>query len=85
MDQLAVFDRLQVPPCLLPPSLCEIVTPLRWAAWDSQLSHHPDQRFRYYIVDGIKHGFKVGFNYTCPISVLYWPIWFPLGSSTSFF
>ena len=36
--------------------------PLRWQEWDSCLSLYPDQRSRAYIVDGICHGFYVGYN-----------------------
>ena len=36
--------------------------PLRWQEWDSCLSLYPDQRSRAYIVDGICHGFCVGYN-----------------------
>ena len=64
MEHLAVLDSMQAPLRVLPPSLCAIVTPLKWAAWDSQLSTHPDQRFRSYIVNGIRFGFKVGFDYS---------------------
>ena len=40
------------------------VSPLRWEVWDDFLESYPDQRFRDYIVDGIRAGFRVGFNYT---------------------
>ena len=41
-----------------------ISTPLDWQEWDRLLAGHPDQRFRKYIVDGIRHGFRLGFDYT---------------------
>ncbi len=41
----------------------EIVTPLDWRVWDENLSTYPDQQLRRYIVDGIKGGFRIGFNY----------------------
>ncbi len=50
-------------------SLQEIITPLRWREWDHSLWNHQDQRFRKYIVDGIRHGFRVGFNYEPALSV----------------
>lgn len=42
----------------------EITTPLNWREWDWELRDHPDQRFREYIVNGIRNGFHVGFDYT---------------------
>ena len=43
----------------------EIVTPLKWAAWQEALSRHPDNRFAEYLilVHGIKHGFRIGYNH----------------------
>lgn len=45
------------------PSLCEIITPLQGEAWAAALSQHPDTRFKSYILDGIKNGFRIGFQY----------------------
>ena len=41
-----------------------IKAPLQWQEWDKSPLHHPDQQFRSYIVNGIRYGFKVGFNYS---------------------
>ena len=38
-------------------------TPLVWEEWDRALRNHPDQRFKDYIIGGIRHGFRLGFNY----------------------
>ncbi len=46
-----------------PEVLKEIVTPLHWETWDSKLLDHPDQRFRRYVVEGLRDGFKIGFDY----------------------
>ena len=45
-------------------------TPLQWQEWDRSLAAHPNQRFRSYIVNGIRYGFRVGFdnNKTCTSS-----------------
>ncbi len=53
----------------LPEEMKEIIAPLRWREWDHSLWNHQDQRFRKYIVDGIRHGFRVGFNYELASSV----------------
>jgi len=37
--------------------------PLHWQEWDRCLASHPDQCFRQYIVDGIRFGFRIGFDY----------------------
>lgn len=35
---------------------------LHLTAWEHALAHHPDWRFISFIVKGIKHGFRIGFN-----------------------
>ena len=52
----------------LPERLGRINTPLSWSEWDRALASHPDQRFRQYIVEGIRYGFRVGFDYQTPIA-----------------
>ena len=47
-----------------PTPMAAIRTPLKWEEWDRALGQHPDQRFRKYIVDGIRWGFRVGFDYS---------------------
>ena len=51
----------------IPAALQEVVTPLCWQAWDGGLANHPDQLFRRYIVEGIKRGFRIGFDYSRPL------------------
>ncbi len=48
----------------LPVTMQQITTPLRWEAWDQSLAPHPDPRFRRYLVDGIREGFRIGFDYS---------------------
>ncbi len=48
----------------LPVTMQQITTPLRWEAWDHSLAPHPDPRFRRYLVDGIREGFRIGFDYS---------------------
>ena len=43
--------------------LSRVESPLRWKEWDARLTSHPDQRLRSYIVEGIRYGFRVGYNY----------------------
>ena len=47
-----------------PTPMAAIRTPHKWDEWDRALGQHPDQRFRKYIVDGIRWGFRVGFDYS---------------------
>ena len=38
-------------------------SPLQVAAWSAALRSHPDTEFVGYILEGMQHGFRVGFNY----------------------
>ena len=40
-----------------------IVTPLRVSEWEKLLLPHPDRQFVDYLLDGMKKGFRIGFNY----------------------
>ena len=40
------------------------LTPLQWLMWAKALESHPDQDFSAYIVEGLRNGFRLGFNYT---------------------
>jgi len=48
----------------LPQPMNSIHTPLDRREWDWLLQRHPDQRFRSYIVEGLREGFRVGFNHS---------------------
>ena len=48
---------------MLPPELRRVESPLRWKEWDTRLTLYPDQSLRSYIVEGIRYGFRVGYNY----------------------
>ena len=50
-------------PSQLPLEMGKINTPLHWQAWERSLEQHPDPRFRAYIVNGIRFGFRVGYTY----------------------
>ena len=47
----------------LPSAITRITTPLNYEAWELCLSTHPDKQLVNYILDGITHGFRIGFNY----------------------
>ncbi len=47
----------------LPQWLTNVVMPLILAEWHRQLQHHPDAKYRRYILDGIQQGFRIGFRY----------------------
>ncbi len=51
------------PQVVVPPYLRRVATPLRLLVWRSELSPHPDPEFRHFILRGIEHGFRIGFNY----------------------
>ena len=46
----------------LPRQLREIVTPLQVVEWERALNKHPDQEFAAYVINGIRNGFRVGFD-----------------------
>lgn len=56
-------DLLQLDACQPLSPMREVTTPLRWQEWDRCLASHPDQCFRQYIVDRIRFGFRIGFDY----------------------
>ena len=64
MDDLLQLERCRsTTPSRLPPQMEMVSTPLDWREWDRSLASHPDQRFRSYVVNGIRFGFRVGFDY----------------------
>ena len=64
MDDLHQWDLCRARhPVQLPRAMNGIDTPLNWREWDRCLQSHPDQRFQQYLVEGIRDGFRVGFDY----------------------
>ena len=43
-------------------------TPLRAGEWEAALAHHPDQTFVSFIIDGLRHGFRIGFGGGFPLA-----------------
>ena len=35
--------------------------------WERNLQSHPDRDFRQYVVEGIRNGFRIGFDYSCRV------------------
>ena len=48
----------------LPADITAVATPLRLSAWEAELRYYPDGEFAQYLLDGIKEGFRIGFDYT---------------------
>ena len=44
-----------------------IVTPLVLQDWESMLTSHPDRVFSNYLLSGMSHGLRVGFNRSFPL------------------
>ena len=55
-------------PLCLPAALVEITTPLLSEVWEEELADHPDQVFAAYVVNGIKQGFRVGYDRSKPLA-----------------
>lgn len=66
MADLRAIDACRRPRPLtgLPRGVLEITSPLNPAAWSVYLRLHPDQAFSSYLLDGLQHGFRIGFDYT---------------------
>ncbi len=41
----------------------QIVTPMSVQEWDRQLASHPDERFRAFLLEDMRSGFRIGFDY----------------------
>ena len=44
-------------------ALSPIHSPLNVRAWEKALSSHPDKSFVDYVTNGLRHGFRIGYNY----------------------
>ena len=64
MQQLLELDRCRPPSQHeLQDQLRHIETPVRLSVWQEALANHPDQSFAKYILNGLKEGFRIGFNH----------------------
>ena len=61
---LCLAGRRASHPIDLPQHLWPVNTPLNPRAWASHLQSHPDRAYVDYIVQGIRHGFRLGFAYS---------------------
>ena len=55
-------------PTYVPAALLDITTPLVSKLWETELASHPDQHFAAYVLNGIKYGFRVGYDRTHTLS-----------------
>ena len=64
MQQLASLDAQRPQQSLLhlPAELQQIITPLHPHKWEELLQSYPDREFAQYIVNGLRNGFRIGFN-----------------------
>lgn len=58
LDRCIPAQSVEVPPCLR-----TIKTSLRREAWSAELRSHPDPDYVSYIMHGLEHGFRIGYNY----------------------
>ena len=49
------------------PTLAHVAMPLHLRVWRAALSDHPDTQFIAYIIDGMEHGFLIGFQQPGPL------------------
>lgn len=65
MDDLCKMNDLRpLRDVKIPPGVDVVNTPLRWSEWERELANYPDRKFASFIVDGIRQGFRVGFDYS---------------------
>ena len=68
MEDLHKVRALRPPPThtqpIVPPALAVVFTPLIASAWEAELQSHPDREFANFVVDGIRRGFRIGFDYS---------------------
>ena len=50
-----------------PKPLLRMVTPLKLQEWESALVSHPDREYSHYLIQGIREGFRVGFDRQSPL------------------
>lgn len=60
---MALESCINPTPPALPESLVAVTTPLNLSAWAQHLAAHPDYHFTQYILNGIAHGFRIGFSH----------------------
>lgn len=61
---LLMLDSHRPPKTPVLPDSCKMVTtPLRAEHWEEELAIHPDTQFTQYVVDGIKKGFRIGYQH----------------------
>lgn len=41
----------------------KVVTPLRALVWERKLASHPDREFAHWVCEGVREGFRLGFDY----------------------
>ena len=67
MQDLLALDTFRPPrPSKLKP-LRGVTTPLRAQSWSTALADHPDPDLRRFIVAGLTHGFRIGFDRSHPL------------------
>ena len=63
LEDLLAMARLRPAEAVaLPDEFKRTATPLRWRNWAEELRSYPDQKFAGLIVDGIRDGFRIGFD-----------------------
>ena len=64
MDELVELEsRRKGARVTVPAMLTTYPSPLQWQDWDDCLANHPDRRFAAYITNGIREGFRIGYDY----------------------
>lgn len=60
---LRLEECCQTTPWEVPSMLSQVHTPLVIGAWEKELVSHPDQERASYLLNGLRNGFRIGYNY----------------------
>lgn len=64
MEQLTGLDSCRpLTKSVMSAAMMHLETPVKLPVWEAALAQHPDQRFAQYILHGLEHGFRIGFQH----------------------
>ena len=62
-DLVALESRVSPAQSTVPPLLSTVLTPVKIPIWEVRLAGHPDRKFVEYVINGLRSGFKIGYDY----------------------
>ena len=62
-DLVALESRVSPAQSTVPPLLSTVLTPVKIPIWEVRLAGHPDRKFADYVINGLRSGFRIGYDY----------------------